>query len=562
MPLPLRRAHTVAAVLSALLACALVVPATLHAATARPQLIVGFRPTATVAQRRAVLGRAGIESKSGITRLRATVVRVAPGRLEATRRALLRRPGVAWVEVDHVAHAYGEVTARQRPNDTFLSQQWALATIGAEGAWDFTRGAGTTIAVLDTGVDYIHPDLSGHVDLGHDFVDNDDDPMDVQGHGTHVAGIAAATQGDGFGVSGVAPEARILAVRVLDADGAGNYSQVAQGITYAVDKGATVINLSLGGDEQSEVLHAALDYAAASGAIVTCAAGNEGSTRLGYPASYDSCLSVGATDVTDSHAPFSNAGPGLDVSAPGVQVLSSVMGGSHDSWDGTSMASPHVAGLAALLKSQGLSQREVIDTILGTAHDLGAPGYDTTFGAGRIDVAAAVQAASRQPRAAADTTAPQVQQPEVRAVKRLVRRGVQVRWLTRSRTGFKRVGTSTFRGSYAYSKTTRRGNRRTIDTFRYRSGIVYRRRVVQVRTRRMVRTVTVKLPISVQASDDVAVDRVAVKVDGRVVGLDRTAADGWSVTTDCTKGTHDVVAQAWDAADNHASASRRISVRC
>lgn len=530
-----------------------------HAA-AQPQLIVGFHPTASEGVRSESIARAGAASKRAIGRLDAAVVRAAPGRLAATRRELLARPGVAWVELDHVARAY-QVGAPAPPNDTFYSQQWALPRIGAEAAWARTRGAGVTVAVLDTGVDYIHPDLAGRVDLGRDFVDRDDDPMDVQGHGTHVAGIVAAAAGDGFGIAGIAPEARILAVRVLDSDGAGNYSQVADGIVHAADRGARVINLSLGGDEESRLLGAAVDYAASRGAIVTCATGNDGRTSIGYPARSESCLAVGATDELDRHAHFSNRGAGIDLVAPGASILSTVPGATHDSWDGTSMSAPYAAGVAALLASQGLGRRQVVDTLLATARDLGPAGRDTTFGAGRIDAAAATEAASRIIRAA-DTVAPTVGAIELQPQRRTVRRATKVRWKVVQRSGFRRVGTTDYVGRYQYSKVATSGGRRTVDTFRYADGIVYRRRVVQARTRVVIRTVRVVLPIRVVATDDQGVDRVAVRIGGRVAGVDWSPAGGWVVTVPCTAGTHEVVATAWDAADNAGSGSARHAISC
>ncbi len=564
----LRRAHTAAAVLLALVVGALGVPAAVHAAV-QPRLIVGFTPDATDTSRVATLGRAGIRAKgTSIRPLRAVVVPVAPGALAATRAKLLARADVAYVEVDHVARAYdldeaaaSGVAAAWRPNDTFLSQQWALSTLGAERAWEHARGTGVTIAVLDTGVDYIHPDLAGRVDLGRDFVDNDDDPMDVQGHGTHVAGIAAGAADDGFGVAGIAPGSRILAVRVLDADGAGNYSQVANGIVHAAQKGAKVINLSLGGPEQSELLRAAIDFAASRGAIVTCASGNESARSIGYPARYESCLAVGATTSADGHAPFSNQGTGLDLVAPGAQILSSTMGGQHEAWDGTSMASPYAAGTAALLFSQGLGRRAVDDTLRSTARDLGAPGSDTTCGAGRIDAGAAVEAGTRAPRAAADTTAPAVSGVEVGAPVRSGGNRTVTTWKLVKRSGFTRVGTSDFLGAHQYSRTRTKGATRTTDTFRFRGGIVYRSTVVHRRVTKVVPSKTVTVPITVAASDDAGVDRVAVQFDGRMQGVDWSAGDGWVVQVPCTAGTKAITVLAYDAADNEGTTavSRRIA---
>jgi thermitase len=563
----LRRAHTAAAVLLAIVV-ALGVPAVVHAA-AQPRLIVGFRADTPAAAQLAGVARSGGRAKAAMPQVDAVVVQVAPGEVANVRARLLRRPDVAYVELDGVAHAFGldeaaasGVVAQWHPNDTFLAQQWALGTLGAEHAWELSRGTGVTIAVVDTGVDYIHPDLKGRVDIGHDFVDNDEDPMDVQGHGTHVAGIAAAGADDGFGVAGIAPGARILAVRVLDADGAGNYSHVAKGIIYAAERGAKVINLSLGGDEQSELLRNAIDYASARGAIVTCATGNEGRTSIGFPARYDSCVAVGATDANDQRAHFSNSGQGIDVVAPGAQILSSTMGGLHEAWDGTSMATPYVSGAAALLVAQGLHRGEVIGALTSTAKDLGAPGPDLLYGAGRIDAAAAVDAASRMPRAAADTTAPTVSSIELLPVRRATTTTWSQRWTVRSRTPYRRVGSSSFLGAYGYSKTTVRGSTRTIQYFRFRRGVVYRSVVVQVKRRVPNRTTATVVPVRVTASDDVGVDRVSVEVDGRTRGVDWSAADGWIVEVPCSAGPATFTARAFDVADNGGDQGIRATVAC
>lgn len=553
----------------------LLVPMTAHAASL-PRLIIGFKSNTPAHKQASTISRASVIKKTTtLNALDAAIVSVQPRDLAKVRKQLLARNDVAYVEIDHIARAYDAKKAnltRQStlsqtgtwiPSDTFFTQQWALSTIRATSAWEHTRGSGITIAILDTGVDYIHPDLRGRVDLGRDFIAGDADPMDEQGHGTHVAGIAAANADDRFGIAGVAPSARILAIRVLDAEGAGNYSQVAQGITYAADNGAKIINLSLGGPEKSELLRTAIDYAASRGAIVTCASGNEGSRDMGYPARYDSCLSVGATDITDTIAQFSNRGTGLDITAPGTQILSSVIGASHDSWDGTSMATPHVAGAAALLMSQGLSRSATLSTLLSSAVDLGAAGYDTTYGAGRLDVAAAVDAALRSTRSLnPDATTPSITAISLAPPQKTTHRKVSWRWIVKSRSAFNRVGTSRFAGEYQYTKYSRKGNRRTADTFRFRNGIVYRRRVVHQRTRKLFTTRTVTLPIMVQATDDVGVDRVSFNIDGHLAGVDWSNTDGWSLTTTCASGTHTFTATAWDEANNNASATITRRVTC
>ncbi|MCW2923252.1 MAG: peptidase [Thermoleophilia bacterium] len=575
MPNPLRRAHTAAVVLMAV-AGALSAPVAVHAAT-MPRLIVGFTSDATPAQQGAGLRSSGVTRSRSLTAtkggsidaLDAVVVPVASGDLDAVRRRLLARADVRYVEVDGVVHASDLGAEAEagfapgwKPNDTLRSQQWALDTMHAEKAWEFSRGTGITIAVVDTGVDYIHPDLAGRVDKGPDLVDGDDDPMDVNGHGTHVSGIAAGTGDDNFGIVGLAPNARILAVRVLDAKGAGNYSTVAKGIVAAADAHARVINLSLGGPEESPVLHAAIDYAAARGAVVTCASGNESASAVAYPGTYDSCLSVGATDLLDGHADFSNTGAGLDVAAPGVGILSSVMGGGHDSWDGTSMATPYASGLAALLAAQGLGRRDIIAAMEGNATDLGSHGLDKEFGYGRLDAGAAVEAASRMPRAAADTVAPSVAKVEVLAAHRVTTTTYTTGWRVAGRTPFRRYGTTPEVGRFTWKESRLTATKRVVSTFRTSNRIVYRATVTYVKGRTPHRHTTVSIPVRVTASDDVAVDRVAIEVDGRTRAVDWSDAGGWVVQVPCAKGSHTVSASAFDTADNRGSGTVTAQLAC
>lgn len=293
--------------------------------------------------------------------------------------------------------------------------------MGAETAWARAKGAGVKIAIVDSGVDLDHEDLTGKFVPGWDFIDDDNDPRDENGHGTHVAGIAAAKTFNGKGVAGMAPDASIMSVRVLggtgfnvrnpDPDSLGQIlASSAEAVRWAADNGAKVINLSLGGvacdpgsDEScgpSAALASAIEYAWSKGAICVVAAGNDSDTstqplKSGYTNQH--ALVVVATTQSDARASYSNAaGDAMwGVAAPGSSVLSSYYTypiGDHREYDylsGTSMAAPHVSGLAALLFSMGLTKEQVVDRIIGTAKDLGPAGKDTTFGYGRIDAAAA-----------------------------------------------------------------------------------------------------------------------------------------------------------------------------
>lgn len=296
-------------------------------------------------------------------------------------------------------------------NDPRFNEQWGLSLIGAPAAWEVGTGAGITIAVVDTGVDFGHPDLQeGKVLTGRNFVDPTKSAQDDNGHGTHVAGIAAAATHNEVGVAGTAPGARILPVKVLDGRGSGTTANVAAGIRWAADQGAQVINLSLepsfgilsgllGGGSSPEIEDAVNDAWERRRAVVVLAAGNTDlfSSEPAY-ANLNALVVTGTTrqDQKGGYAePVGSAKWGI--AAPGGaggsnaadDILSTFSSNSYKHLYGTSMATPHVAGAAAVLRGQGLSPQETVDRLLGTAKDLGAAGRDSTYGAGRLDLACA-----------------------------------------------------------------------------------------------------------------------------------------------------------------------------
>jgi subtilisin family serine protease len=337
--------------------------------------------------------------------------------------------GILYAEPNYIRQLYYE------PNDPFYPYQWALHLINANHAWDEARGNSTVlIAIIDTGVDYLHPDLApsiwhnsaeipdngldddenGYVDdyIGYDFsdapywpgagdyLDRDNDPMDDNGHGTHCAGIAAASGDDAFGMAGVAFGAGIMAVRagfsLIYGIGVLEDDDSAAAIIYAADNGADVMNLSWGGYGESAVIRDAIEYAISKGVAVVAASGNSATSELHFPSANDNVISVGAINSRSDLAHFSNYGYTVDLVAPGVSIQSTIPTGfvaeAYAPLSGTSMASPHVAGAAALLISEDptLTPEEVRAALRAGARDLGEAGWDSLYGAGALDVAGAL----------------------------------------------------------------------------------------------------------------------------------------------------------------------------
>jgi subtilisin family serine protease len=289
-------------------------------------------------------------------------------------------------------------------DDPLRSSQWYLDDIHADAAQKVTTGKGVTVAVVDSGVDDSHPDLAGVVVNGPDFVDNDSDPNDEQGHGTAIAGIIAAQANNGIGVRGAAPGVKILAIRVLDKNNSGTTDNEAKGIDAAVRMGAQVINLSITAAPNaleailpSSLLVVAIEKAVNAGVVVVAAAGNYALPLCSQPTLVARILCVGGVNRQLTRSSYSNYGLRVDIVAPGGEttsqddaIVSTGRGGSYTASAGTSEAAPQVAAAAALLRSQGVPASEVIDRLTGTATDIGPAGMDLTYGYGLLNMSAAV----------------------------------------------------------------------------------------------------------------------------------------------------------------------------
>lgn len=305
---------------------------------------------------------------------------------------LAGHPHLKFVELDR------RVRSSFVPNDPYVGSEWHLNKVNAPAAWDRTSGTGVTIAVLDSGVDASHPDLMPNLVAGYNFVDNDTNTADVCGHGTAVAGTAAASSNNGIGVAGIAGKASIMPIRIAYLDTTSNgcygyYSTIISGITYAADRGARVVNVSYGGLASSASVQNAALYLKGKGGLLFVSAGNNGVNENVSPT--NSMIVVSATDTNDVVTSWSSFGSFVSLSAPGAGIWSTSKGGIYQQWSGTSFASPLTAGVAALVMAANpsLDNLSVESLLNATAVDLGSAGRDIYYGYGRVNAGAAVAAA-------------------------------------------------------------------------------------------------------------------------------------------------------------------------
>lgn len=405
----LRKAHGAWLSAASVILLLVLAPSARGAAESYQEVLVGFRGAPDAARVQALGGRV----KQVFSLVPALAATVPTSALTALR----RDSRIAYVEPDYPVYATGvspNLTHTISPlfDPSIETLPWGLSRVRAPEVWLATppnTGASIKVAIIDTGIDYTHPDLSANYLLGYDFVNKDWDPKDDNGHGTHVAGIIAAVDDGpnygGFSVIGVAPQVSLYIAKALDANGVGSTSNLVAALDAAARYGVDVVNMSLGSPFSSKTLQSACDRAYRAGVLLVAAAGNEALPILDAPARYSSVVSVGAINAANQRATFSNYSKYLELCAPGVDVLSTLptytvtLNGAlygyqmnYDYLSGTSMACPHVTGAAALVLAAypTWTNAQVRQQLVATATDLGAPGRDNYYGYGLVDAAAAV----------------------------------------------------------------------------------------------------------------------------------------------------------------------------
>lgn len=434
------------------------------------------------------------------------------------------------------------------------------------------------VAVIDSGVSASHPDLSGKVLPGYDFFNGDADATDDNGHGTAVAGITAAATNNAIGMAGVSWNSMILPVKALGADGSGSYSAMANGITWATNKGARIINLSLGGTSSSRALQDAVNYAWSRNVILVAAAGNNGNSTLIYPAACNNVVAVSATDFADGRPTWSNFGSYVDVSAPGVGILTLSGASSYANWNGTSFSSPVASGVVALMTAANpsLSNVGVVDALLKNSDDIGSAGYDVYHGNGRVNARRAVAAVANV--VPSDSTPPSVEfsSPANGAV---LAGTVNVSVSSADNVGVTKVElyiggvlygqSNTATATFSWDTTSYLDGSQTLEARAYdaANNVASRTITVNLRNSSVADTIeplaTITSPsngtklkgkivkVNVTASDNVAVTRVELYIDGRLFGTSTTATTSfsWNIGR-VAAGAHTLQVYAFDAAGN------------
>ncbi len=581
----LRRAVSFLAVAS--LAVASLTPLSALAAPAGRvpgRILVQPKDAAPEGALQAVFAGHGARQAGAIHQINVRILHVPEARLGRVLESLKHNPLIEFAEPDYLFEPAAV------PNDTYYSLEWHLPKIAAPAAWDITSGSSSVIiAILDSGVDGTHPDLTSQMVAGWNFYDGNSDTTDVFGHGTLVAGAAAAAENNLVGVASVAGGCKIMPIRVSDTNGYASSSSIAQGLTWAADRGIRVANLSFANVTKMSSINTAAQYFQSKGGVVVAAAGNDG--MFDSTPDNPNFLMVSATDANDTLATFSSTGNNVDLAAPGVSILTTVMGGSYAWAGGTSLSAPIVAGVAALVLSvnPSLTGPQIQDVLKTSADDLGPAGWDPSYGWGRVNAYKAVLAATGGILPPTDTTPPTVAilAPVSGAVvSNLVTINVSGTdnvgitrvecYLNGTGVGTNSVAPATFtwdttgyaNGSYtlqarAYDAAGNMGAS-AMDTVTVQNAASDTTPpTVQITAPTTGSSVAGAVSVNVNGTDNVGVTKIEWYLDGALAGSSATASASfpWN-TTSLANGSHTLQATAYDAAGNSsASASVTVTVQ-
>jgi thermitase len=536
------------------------------------ELLIQFRIDTPKNKADEALNAHGASVADEIQQLRIKRIKVPAHVLETVREALSHNPHVEFIENNFLAEP------STTPNDSYYPSQWHLPKINAPSGWDITSGSESIpIAIIDSGVDPDHPDLAGKLITGYNFLGSNTDTHDVLGHGTAVAGTAAAMTNNITGVAGIACDNPIMPLVVLNSSNYASYYDISRAITYAVDHGVRVLNISIGGSSSSSTLQSAVDSAWNKGALIFASAMNNNNSTPYYPAACNHVVAVAATTSTDTKASFSSFGTWVDISAPGASIYTTKDGGGYGYWNGTSFASPLTAGLAALIWSinPSLTNTQVYDILTQNADDLGTLGFDQYFGFGRINSLRSLLAAM-DTSPATDTTAPVVSITSpannttvsgVISVSISASDNVDVSKVELYINGNLYASDSSSPYTFTWDTTKYANGTYTLMAVAYDSaGNIGQSATVTVNVLNQQDTIAPKasitspsngstvgkkVTINATASDNIAVTKLELYIDGVLKSVTNTSSlsYNWNTNT-ASKGSHTITAKAYDGAGN------------
>lgn len=538
------------------------------------RLLVKFKDSVTDDIKNKIFSENAATVIDEVSQIKVKIIKVPDNAIDSVESALQKNNAVEYVEKDFL------LSPQVSPNDPYFPQEWHLSQINAPNSWDVSKGDNIIVAILDSGIDSSHPDLQSKLVSGYNFYDNNNDLTDVCGHGTEVAGTAAAITNDGLGVAGIGWNSNIMPLKITDTNCYGSYSAMAKGITYAADQGAKVANISYL-IYNGNTLTDAAQYMYNKGGWVVASGGNTGTFENYTENPY--VISVSGTDYYDNILSFSSYGPYIDFAAPGVNIFTTQVGGSYGAYSGTSFSSPIVSGTIALMYSQNpnASPSQIYNALKQSAVDRGTTGYDNYFGWGRIDAYKALQSLNIIP---SDTTAPSVSitspsngayintlspmisgtasdlDDYVAGVSVSLDGNPQTVSSTSSWSSWSVTTTGLAQGSHTISVTSKDSHSNISTPVTSTFSIDTTAPTISITNPQAGSIIKGGVTISTSAADVSSISKVEIYIDGHLKSTLTTGPYNyyWN-TKGVTNGAHTISAKAYDTCNNSASASVSVN---